>query len=498
MYKTYTIESPFIVGQRIEKIEGTIQKVGERYGPFSTPAEATKALNIKNRGRINELLKGNVKSVQGYVFWYEGEKTYEFKIPNMEIKKELHTVRKHSEETLRQNLINYGFHVVNIGEVKGTATYVTVKCCRIDCENSCKRAYKDFFTDHVLPLCEVCMDIFRAHERPMNTTKWLYEVRPDLEVYYDPKHNSNVPFKEIRKGSKDKIFLTCVECQYVQTEEDATTPNKYTTKKRNGRFASNFTCSLCNSLLVKFPHIAAEWDAEKNGPLTQSIRFGSHQQVWWKCANGHSWKIAIDSRTNSNTRCLRCFLNERESFAGKLMKESIQELFPNERVKVEAMVPGEIYRNDCVVQLANGHTLVFEMQGSYWHYTDRKLMDIDGRIVHKDNEKFKANRAAGNFVFLVNEYDFNFGAVDMTKEVMKHAIEQIWQYVQAQNFRASCDVAYNREKCEQTMRTKQAYYIERFNQQYEQKLPQRLDKTSMKYVAFQQRFEIYESIATYM
>lgn len=498
LYTTYNIEHYLVMGQKIEKRGAEFKKIGEQYGPFMTPAEAAKALHIKSVGKVNEILKENIKSVQGYTFWYESKKTYKFEIPHMETKKEENNVRKHSKETLKQNLVDVGFDVVHIGELKGTATRVTVKCCQVDCEDHCERAYKEFMTDYALPLCKVCIEIFRAHERKMNKTKWLHEVRPDLEVYYKPEHNGHIPFTKIRKGSKEKIFLTCTQCQYVQTVQDATTPNKYTTKKRNGRFSSNFTCSRCNSLLVKFPHIAAEWDEEKNGPLTQNISFGSHQQYWWKCANGHSWKTWIDKRTISKARCLRCFLNERESFAGKLMKEAIRELFPQHRVKVEAMVPGAMYRNDCVVELANGHTLVFEMQGSYWHYTDRKLMEMDGRTTHKDIEKFKANRAAGNLVFLVNEYDFNFGTVDVTKAIMKHAVEHIWQYVQAQNFTVACDVAYNQEKCEQTMRTKQAYYIEQFNERYDQTLPQRLDRTTMKYVTFQHRYEIYEQAATYM
>lgn len=498
MYKTYTIIHPFFVGRRAIKALVSSEMVGMKYGPFSTTSEAAKALNLKRASKINEVLKGNLISTEGYTFRYEGKKTYKFQIPSMDVKIENTNLRKHSKETLQQTLTCYGFHVIQIGELKGTATRVTVKCCQVDCEDHCERAYKEFMTDYALPLCKVCIEIFRAHERKMNKTKWLHEVRPDLEVYYKPEHNGHIPFTEIRKGSKEKIFLTCTQCQYVQTAQDATTPNKYTTKKRNGRFSSNFTCSRCNSLLVKFPHIAAEWDEEKNGPLPEHISFASHQQYWWKCANGHSWKISIDSRTNSNTRCLRCFLNERESFAGKLMKEAIRELFPQHRVKVEAMVPGAMYRNDCVVELANGHTLVFEMQGSYWHYTDRKLMEMDGRTTHKDIEKFKANRAAGNLVFLVNEYDFNFGTVDVTKAIMKHAVEHIWQYVQAQNFTVACDVAYNQEKCEQTMRTKQAYYIEQFNERYDQTLPQRLDRTTMKYVTFQHRYEIYEQAATYM
>ena len=44
--------------------------------------------------------------------------------------------------------------------------------------------------------------------------------------------------------------------------------------------------------------LLAEWDTEKNAPLTpDDIHMGSHKKVWWRCGDGHVWKAAIFSRT---------------------------------------------------------------------------------------------------------------------------------------------------------------------------------------------------------
>lgn len=44
--------------------------------------------------------------------------------------------------------------------------------------------------------------------------------------------------------------------------------------------------------------LLAEWDTEKNAPLTpDDIHKGSHKKVWWRCGDGHIWKAAIFSRT---------------------------------------------------------------------------------------------------------------------------------------------------------------------------------------------------------
>ena len=44
-----------------------------------------------------------------------------------------------------------------------------------------------------------------------------------------------------------------------------------------------------------------EWDTERNAPLTpQSVSYGSHTSVWWRCGNGHAWKAAVYSRTGGS------------------------------------------------------------------------------------------------------------------------------------------------------------------------------------------------------
>lgn len=60
------------------------------------------------------------------------------------------------------------------------------------------------------------------------------------------------------------------------------------------------------SLAERFPLLAAEWST-KNLPLTpELINPGSHDRVWWTCANGHNWYATIKSRTTLNTGCSKC------------------------------------------------------------------------------------------------------------------------------------------------------------------------------------------------
>ena len=65
--------------------------------------------------------------------------------------------------------------------------------------------------------------------------------------------------------------------------------------------------SEMNSLESLFPDIAAEWDHEKNAPLTpDSVGHGSTKRVYWICPKGHSYPARIDHRTIMHSGCPYC------------------------------------------------------------------------------------------------------------------------------------------------------------------------------------------------
>ena len=59
-----------------------------------------------------------------------------------------------------------------------------------------------------------------------------------------------------------------------------------------------------NDLTTCNPTLAQEWNYEKNGGLKpEQFSIHSGKKVWWKCQNGHEWKISINHR--SRGRCCR-------------------------------------------------------------------------------------------------------------------------------------------------------------------------------------------------
>ena len=55
------------------------------------------------------------------------------------------------------------------------------------------------------------------------------------------------------------------------------------------------------------PHLALEWDFEKNSPLSpQQVSSGSDKKVWWICPLGHSYDSQIKKRALSGQNCSIC------------------------------------------------------------------------------------------------------------------------------------------------------------------------------------------------
>ena len=81
------------------------------------------------------------------------------------------------------------------------------------------------------------------------------------------------------------------------------------------RIIRGYNCPYCsnrrvlqgyNDMATTHPHIAVQWDFEKNADLQPNDFTGvSYRKVWWKCKLGHSWKTMIRERTNGK-KCPYC------------------------------------------------------------------------------------------------------------------------------------------------------------------------------------------------
>ena len=57
----------------------------------------------------------------------------------------------------------------------------------------------------------------------------------------------------------------------------------------------------------KREELLKQWHPLKNGTTSpETVTFGSHQKIWWRCDAGHEWQAAVYSRAKGNNGCPYC------------------------------------------------------------------------------------------------------------------------------------------------------------------------------------------------
>lgn len=142
--------------------------------------------------------------------------------------------------------------------------------------------------------CPKCSIRIRSQARLKSVEQFNKETRlnsPKIEILDE------------YKGTGRKLLCRCVHCNY----EWQATPSS---------LIKGTTCPACmnrvvipgtNDLLSQYPDIAADWDFEKNAPLTPlDVVFGSSKKAWWRCKTcGYCWQDSIEHRT-SGRMCKQC------------------------------------------------------------------------------------------------------------------------------------------------------------------------------------------------
>jgi hypothetical protein len=132
----------------------------------------------------------------------------------------------------------------------------------------------------------------------------------NLRAEWHPTRNVGIYPYELSHGSNRRVWWKCANGP--DHEWQAVAASRV---PRNGRRATG--CPFCdgkrfsktNSLLARFPALAAEWHRGKNGALRPaSVIATSRREVWWKCRAGsdHEWRESIRHRTRTSTKCPFC------------------------------------------------------------------------------------------------------------------------------------------------------------------------------------------------
>jgi hypothetical protein len=131
--------------------------------------------------------------------------------------------------------------------------------------------------------------------------KSLAEVCPALAREWDLEKNSPLAPVQFSPGSQQSVWWRCTK--------------GHSWTERIVRRANGYGCPYCSrrraspeiNLAVLHPELMKEWNQDRNGDLDpERLLPTTSRSVWWRCASGHEWQVAVSRRTSAGTRCPEC------------------------------------------------------------------------------------------------------------------------------------------------------------------------------------------------
>ena len=167
-------------------------------------------------------------------------------------------------------------------------------------------------------------------------------------------------------------------------------------------------------------HLLAQWDGERNAPLTpKDVTYGSHQKVWWYCASGHHWQAKIYSRS-AGSGCPYC--------SGRLAepKKALRMCYPELEPEWDAEKNGPLQFSELTVgsrrlvwwRCAKGHSYRSAVK-SRTQGTGCPI--CAGRIVLPEE-----NSLAAKFPDLLSDWDTEKNSPLLPTQVMPGAHRKVW------------------------------------------------------------------------
>ena len=249
--------------------------------------------------------------------------------------------------------------------------------------------------------CRMCMLKQNSHKNALpQEGESLGDLYPEIASEWDYDKNGSLTPYDVKPGSSKKVWWKCKTCGHewnaviFTRKKGAACPSCW--EARRGK--AQAVAPLDESLAVKYPEIASEWDYEKNiGLDPKSIYPKSGKKVWWKCKRNHEWKTAVSARTNGSG-CPICNAERHTSFPEQALfwylSRDVSGIVVN-RHKEE--IDGNVYEID--IYLPDLRTGI-EYDGIYWHKKKQKQDKNKDVALKKHNiHLFRVKEGAANQIF---------------------------------------------------------------------------------------------------
>ena len=252
----------------------------------------------------------------------------------------------------------------------------------------------------------------KAAERRRNTMLEKNGHLQDVELLksWDYEKNGLLRPEDVTASSNMKVWWRCPICDYSWQAKIC--------NRTNGR-----GCPSCsNRILVKGvndlescnPSLAAEWDYEKNSPVTPSDVFAkSGKKVFWLCPKGHSYSATVLHRA-SGTNCPICNSGRQTSFAEQAVFFYIRKIFPDAISRYQ-----DIFDNGMELDIfIPSIRLAIEYDGVFWHKDKNIERDkLKYEICQKNNIYLIRLREADTSSWGLADETFHMDKLDDSKNL---------------------------------------------------------------------------------
>ena len=147
--------------------------------------------------------------------------------------------------------------------------------------------------------CPICNTGNNVARNKVSLAQWCIMNNSSLAKEWDYEKNNFSP-EDVSYGSHRKAWWKCSNGHSWEAQIKSRTYNhgcpycSGTNKK--AAIGVNDLKTWCEK--NEKSYILDEWDYEKNGDLRpESVTYGSHKRIVWKCSKGHIWEAVVKERT---------------------------------------------------------------------------------------------------------------------------------------------------------------------------------------------------------
>lgn len=204
--------------------------------------------------------------------------------------------------------------------------------------------------------------LYCVNQKVMAGYNDLGTIHPDIAAEWNYEKNEGLTPQMVTPSSRKRVWWRCSKCGYEWTSTV------------HHRSTSGSGCLYCahmavvpgkNDFATMFPHLAKEWNYERNGDLRPDMFLPrSTKCVWWIGECGHEWQAKIYARSNGNN-CPICKRELHTSFPEQALFFYTKKIYPD-------AINGDRSTGKEADIIIPSQKIVIEVNGYHWHKNSRE------------------------------------------------------------------------------------------------------------------------------